>query len=221
MPKVNVYKLNGEVNGTMELSEEVFGVDYNEALIHQVVVAYLANKRQGTRSTLTRSEVRGHSKKPYRQKGTGRARQGSTKAPHMVKGAVAHGPRPQDFSQKINKQAKAYAFCSAISTKLLNNELKVVENFDLEQAKTKEVVNILNNLKLEKSTILVTDAKNENLLRATANLSNVTVTTADLLNTYEIVANNNVVLTIDAVKAIDCEECDCEDCANENEGGNK
>ena len=221
MPKIDIYKLNGEVSGNMELSEEVFGVDYNEGLIHQVVVAYLANQRQGTRSTLTRSEVRGHSKKPYRQKGTGRARQGSTKAPHMVKGAVAHGPRPQDFSQKINKQAKAYAFCSALSTKLLNNELKVVENFDLEQAKTKEVVNILNNLKLDKSTIFVTDNKNENLLKATANLQNVSVTTADLLNTYEVVANQNVVLTVDAIKAIDCCECDCEDCANEAEGGNK
>lgn len=220
MPKVDIYKLSGKVSGTMELSEEVFGVDYNEGLIHQVVVAYLANQRQGTRSTLTRSEVRGHSKKPYRQKGTGRARQGSTKAPHMVKGAVAHGPRPQDFSLKVNKQAKAYAFCSAISTKLLNNELKVVENLKLKENKTKEIVKILKNLKLDKSTIFVTDVKDENLLRATANLQNVTVTTADLLNTYEVVANQNVILTVNAIKAIDCEPCDCEECAAE-EGGNK
>ena len=224
MPKVNVYNLNGEVTSQVELSQEVFGADYNQALIHHVVVAHLANQRQGTRSTLTRTEVRGHSKKPYRQKGTGRARQGSTKAPHMIKGGVAHGPRPQDFSQKVNKQAKLLAFVSAISTKLAENELKIVENLDIAAPKTKEVVKVLENLKLDKNTIFVTDGKNEDLLQASANLQNVQVTTIDLLNTYEVVANQNVVMTLNAAKSLDACDCDCEECAehcDKVEGGNK
>lgn len=221
MLKTDVYNLNGEVVSSVELNEEVFGADYNEALIHQVVVAHLANNRQGTRSTLTRSGVRGHSKKPYRQKGTGRARQGSTKAPHMIKGGVAWGPLPQDFSQKVNKQAKFLAFISALSTKLAENELKVVENLNIEQPKTKEVVKILNNLKLDKSTIFVTESKNAELLKAAANIPNVEVTTVDLLNTYEIVANQNVIFTLDAVKTLNCDGC-CEECCEHcAEGGNK
>ena len=221
MLKTNVYNLNGEVTSTVELSEEIFGADYNEAVIHEVVVAHLANNRQGTRSTLTRTGVRGHAKKPFRQKGTGRARQGSTKAPHMIKGGVAWGPKPQDFSLKVNKQAKMLAFISAISTKLAENELKVVEHLNLEQSKTKEVVKILNNLKLEKSTIFVTESKNNELLQAAANIPNVQVTTVDLLNTYEVVANQNVIFTLDAVKSLNCDGC-CEECCEHcAEGGNK
>ena len=222
MPKVNVYNLNGQVTSQVELSEEVFGVDYNQALIHQVVVAHLANQRQGTRSTLTRTEVRGHSKKPYRQKGTGRARQGSTKAPHMIKGGVAHGPRPQDFSQKVNKQAKILAFVSALSTKLADNELKLVENLEITMPKTKEVVKILKNLNLDKNTIFVTAGKNQDLLQAAANLENVQVTTIELLNTYEVVANQNVIMTVEAAKSLESCDCNCEECNHcEVEGGNK
>lgn len=203
MPKVKVFNMAGEAVGTLTLKDEVFAVEENLPLIHEVVVAYNANQRQGTKSTLTRSEVRGHAKKPYRQKHTGNARQGSTKAPHFVGGGVAFAPKPRDFSKKINKQAKRLAFLSALSTKLAQNEITVVDEFKLNEVKTKEIQNFLNAFKFDKSVVLVTEDKNENVLRAGANIPTVSVTTADLLNTYEVVANKNVVLTKAAIKSIE------------------
>ena len=148
MANVKVLNILGEECGKVKLDDKVFGQEYNEALIHQVVVAYLANNRQGTKSTLTRSEVRGHAKKPWRQKGTGRARQGSTKAPQWRGGGVAFAPKPRDFSKKVNKEAKKVAFKSAISQKLANGEIIIVDKIELTAGKTKEVVNMLNNLHL-------------------------------------------------------------------------
>lgn len=203
MPKVKVFNMAGEAVGTLNLKDEVFAVEENLPLIHEVVVAYNANQRQGTKSTLTRSEVRGHAKKPYRQKHTGNARQGSTKAPHFVGGGVAFAPKPRDFSKKINKQAKRLAFLSALSTKLAQNEITVVDEFKLNEVKTKEIQNFLNAFKFDKSVVLVTADKNENVIRAGANIPTVSVTTADLLNTYEVVANKNVVLTKAAIKSIE------------------
>ena len=203
MPKVKVFNMAGESVGTLNLKDEVFAVEENLPLIHEVVVAYNANQRQGTKSTLTRSEVKGHAKKPYRQKHTGNARQGSTKAPHQIGGGVAFAPKPSDFSKKINKQAKRLAFLSALSTKLAQNEITVVDEFKLNEAKTKEIQNFLNAFKFDKSVVLVTEDKNENVLRAGANIPTVSVTTADLLNTYEVVANKNVVLTKAAIKSIE------------------
>ncbi len=203
MPKVKVFNMAGEAVGTLNLKDEVFAVEENLPLIHEVVVAYNANQRQGTKSTLTRSEVRGHAKKPYRQKHTGNARQGSTKAPHFVGGGVAFAPKPRDFSKKINKQAKRLAFLSALSTKLAQNEITVVDEFKLNEVKTKEIQNFLNAFKFDKSVVLVTEDKNENVLRAGANIPTVSVTTADLLNTHEVVANKNVVLTKAAIKSIE------------------
>ena len=152
---------------------------------------------------MTRSEVRGHAKKPYRQKHTGNARQGSTKAPHQIGGGVAFAPKPRDFSKKINKQAKRLAFLSALSTKLAQNEITVVDEFKLNEVKTKEIQNFLNAFKFDKSVVLVTEDKNADILRAGANIPTVSVTTADLLNTYEVVANKNVVLTKAAIKSIE------------------
>lgn len=203
MPKVKVFNMAGESVGTLTLKDEVFAVEENLPLIHEVVVAYNANQRQGTKSTLTRSEVRGHAKKPYRQKHTGNARQGSTKAPHQTGGGVAFAPKPRDFSKKINKQAKRLAFLSALSTKLAQNEITVVDEFKLNEVKTKEIQNFLNAFKFDKSVVLVTEDKNEDVLRAGANIPTVSVTTADLLNTYEVVANKNVVLTKAAIKSIE------------------
>ena len=203
MPKVKVFNMAGESVGTLTLKAEVFAVEENLPLIHEVVVAYNANQRQGTKSTLTRSEVRGHAKKPYRQKHTGNARQGSTKAPHQIGGGVAFAPKPRDFSKKINKQAKRLAFLSALSTKLAQNEITVVDEFKLNEVKTKEIQNFLNAFKFDKSVVLVTEDKNEDVLRAGANIPTVSVTTADLLNTYEVVANKNVVLTKAAIKSIE------------------
>lgn len=203
MPKVKVFNMAGESVGTLTLKDEVFAVEENLPLIHEVVVAYNANQRQGTKSTLTRSEVRGHAKKPYRQKHTGNARQGSIKAPHQIGGGVAFAPKPRDFSKKINKQAKRLAFLSALSTKLAQNEITVVDEFKLNEVKTKEIQNFLNAFKFDKSVVLVTEDKNADILRAGANIPTVSVTTADLLNTYEVVANKNVVLTKAAIKSIE------------------
>ena len=203
MPKVKVFNMAGESVGTLTLKDEVFAVEENLPLIHEVVVAYNANQRQGTKSTLTRSEVRGHAKKPYRQKHTGNARQGSTKAPHQIGGGVAFAPKPRDFSKKINKQAKRLAFLSALSTKLAQNEITVVDEFKLNEVKTKEIKNFLNAFKFDKSVVLVTEDKNADILRAGANIPTVSVTTTDLLNTYEVVANKNVVLTKAAIKSIE------------------
>ncbi len=202
---MNVKVLNtlGEETSTLKLNKAVFGVEYNEPLIHQVVVAQLANMRQGTKSTLTRSEVRGHAKKPWRQKGTGRARHGSTKSPIWTGGGVAFAPKPRDFSKKVNKSAKISAFKSAISTKLKNKELIVLDQLAVKNGKTKEMVEVLNNLKIEKSALFVDAKANDLVLRAIGNLQGVRLTQSNLLNVYDIVRHSKVVLTVDAVKAIE------------------
>ena len=195
--------MNGEEVGKIKLSDNLFAIDYNEPLIHEVVVAYNANQRQGTKSALTRSEVRGHAKKPYRQKHTGRARHGSTKSPEYKGGGVVFAPKPRDFSKKLNKQVKKIAFASALSEKLRQKEVVFLDEFKLSEPKTKEVVKFLEALKLDKSVVIVTDVKNEDALRASKNLQNVKIQIADLLSTYDVVANNKIVLTKDAVKSLE------------------
>ena len=203
MPKVKVYNLKAEEVGTMTLNEAVFGAEYNEALIHEVVVAYLANQRQGNKSTLTRSEVRGHAKKPWAQKHTGRARHGDTKGPQFTGGGVVFAPKPRDFSKKINKSTRRSAFISAISTKLAQKELQVVENFELADAKTKLAQEVLDNFKLGGKTLFVTVDADEKLLRATANIPALEVVDANLVNTYQLVANKNVVASKEAIKKLE------------------
>ncbi len=203
MPKVNVVNMANEKVKSLTLNEEVFGATYNEALIHQVVVAYLANQRQGTKSTLTRSEVRGHAKKPWKQKHTGRARHGSTKGPQWTGGGVVFAPKPRDFSKKVNKTMRKSAFISAISTKLAQKEITVLDNFNIAEAKTKLVQNFLNTFKFDKRTLLVVNERDEKILKAAGNIPNLEVTTAPQLNTYEVVSNKNVVITEDAIKSIE------------------
>ena len=201
--KSKLYNMNAEEVGTLNLSDNLFAADYNEPLIHEVVVAYNANQRQGTKSTLTRSEVRGHAKKPYRQKHTGRARHGSTKSPEYKGGGVVFAPKPRDFSKKLNKQVKKIAFASAMSEKLRQNEIVFMDEFKLAEPKTKEVVKFLNAFGLNKSVVIVTDEKNADALRAAGNLQNVQIQIAELLSTYDVVANNKVVMTKDAVKSLE------------------
>ena len=203
MPKVKVYNVKAEACGTMTLKDEVFGVEYKEALIHDVVVAYLANQRQGNKSTLTRTEVRGHHKKPWAQKHTGRARHGDTKAPQFTGGGVVFAPKPRDFSLKVNAKAKRVAFASALSQKLAQKEFTVVDEVKIESPKTKNVQAILDAFKFTKPTLLIVDGKDEDLLRASANIQNLLVVDAKLANTYQIVASTNVVATKGAVKAIE------------------
>ncbi|MBQ7884502.1 MAG: 50S ribosomal protein L4 [Clostridia bacterium] len=201
--KAKVFNMQNAEVAEVELNEAVFGAEYNEALIHQVVVAQDANLRQGTKSTLTRSEVRGHAKKPWKQKHTGHARQGSTKGPQFVGGGVVFAPKPRDFSKKINKFAKRTAFVSALSQKLAQNEVVILDKFALEATKTKEVQKFLDAFKFDKSVCVVLAEKNDEVLRASNNIARVDVTTANLLNVSEIVKNKQIVLTLDAVKSIE------------------
>ncbi len=201
--EVKVYNTAGKEVGKMQLNDEIFNREYNEALIHQVVVAQLANLRQGTKCALTRSEVRGGGIKPYRQKGTGRARQGSIRSPQFIHGGVAFAPKPRDFSKKINKMAKRSALLSALSEKIRSEEVTIVDKFEVKEAKTKEVVAALKALNLAKSTLVVLAENDELVLRAAGNIQKVAVTTASLLNVYEIIKNANCLITKSAIEKIE------------------
>lgn len=212
--KIDVFNTSAKVVGSMELSDAVFGQEYNEALVHQVVVAQLANKRQGNKSTLTRSEVRGGGIKPWRQKGTGRARQGSIRAPQWTGGGVVFAPKQRDYSQKINKRMKFLATISALSAKVADNDFIVVDEFKLEAAKTKLVANILKNFSIDSKVLLVVAEKDEAVLRACANIPNLTVINADLVNVYDLAANAKCMATKAAVEKLEASyncECDCEE----------
>lgn len=201
--ELNVLNMSGKKTGTIEVSDDIFGAEYNQALIHQVVVAQLANRRQGTHAALTRTEVRGGGAKPYRQKGTGRARQGSIVAPNYVGGGVVFAKKPRDFSQKINKNMKRAAFISAISEKVRNNEVIVLDEFSLKETKTKLVANTVENLKLNGSVIFVVEEYDESAVRATRNIPTVSLAESRQLNVYEIVANKYVVITKSAIQKIE------------------
>lgn len=203
MANLEVLNQKGNKVDTLAVSDEVFGAEYNEALIHQVVVAQLANKRQGTKSTLTRTEVRGGGIKPWRQKGTGRARQGSIRAPQWIKGGVVFAPKPRDFSQKINKKMKDGAMRSALSEKIRSGEFVVVDKIELDAPKTKLMVEVLKALDVSKKALLVLSGDAE-VARAAGNIDGVTtVADASLLNVYDVVANGKIVTTVAAVKSIE------------------
>ena len=189
--------------GTLELSDAIFGAEYNEAVIHQAVVARLANERQGTKSTLTRSEVRGGGAKPWRQKGTGRARQGSIRSPQWVKGGVVFAPKSRDFSKKMNVKAKAVALMSALSQKVRDNEVIFVDEIKVAEAKTKEMVAFLKAFNLEKSVLLVMDNNDEMVLRASANVEKISTIAASQINTYDVVKNAKLVISKQAVQQIE------------------
>ena len=195
--------MKGAEVGDLELNDAVFGVEYNEPLIHQAVVTYLANQRQGTKSTLTRTEVRGGGIKPWRQKGTGRARQGSIRAPQWIKGGVVFAPKPRDFSKKMNREAKRGALLSALSKKVADGELLVVDEVKVSAPKTKEMEAFQKALKLDKRTVLIMDENDENVILAARNLSELSTLSVDEINTYEIVANSVVVLTKGTVKKLE------------------
>ena len=201
--ELKVINTNGKEVSKLTVSDEIFGAEYNEALIHQVVVAQLANRRQGTKSSLTRTEVRGGGIKPWRQKGTGRARQGSIRAPQWRHGGVVFAPKPRDFSKKINKRMKAQAFKSAISQKLRQDELFVLDAIELKEGKTRLMAEVCNKLDAGKKALFVLGCDNENVVRATRNLAEAATVSADILSVYDLVRNNKVFLTVDAVKKIE------------------
>ena len=203
MPSVKVYKMDGTEAGTVKLSDKVFGVEYNEPLIHQAVVTRLANERQGTKSTLTRTEVRGGGRKPWRQKGTGNARQGSIRAPQWIKGGVVFAPKSRDFSKDMNKKAKIGALLSALSKKVADGELVVVDKLAVKDGKTKEMVAFQKALSLDKSAVIVMDNSDEKVILAARNIQELSTLPVAQISTYEVVANAKVVMTKAAVKKIE------------------
>ena len=190
MPSVKVYKMDGTEAGTMKLSDKVFGVEYNEPLIHQAVVTRLANERQGTKSTLTRTEVRGGGRKPWRQKGTGNARQGSIRAPQWIKGGVVFAPKSRDFSKDMNKKAKIGALLSALSKKVADGELVVVDKLAVKDGKTKEMVAFQKALSLDKSAVIVMDNSDEKVILAARNIQELSTLPVAQISTYEVVARS-------------------------------
>lgn len=202
MPNVNLYKMDGTVAGEITLAEDIFGIEVNTVAIHQVVVAQLAAKRQGTQCALTRSEVRGGGIKPWRQKGTGRARQGSIRAPQWTKGGVVFAPKPRSYEQKVNRKIKRIALFSALSSKVAEGDFIVVENLELAEAKTKEMVSVLKNLSAEKA-LVVTDKVCESVKRASANIPGVATTSTESLNVYDIMNHGKLVITLDAVRTLE------------------
>lgn len=203
MPSIKVYKMDGTEAGSLELSEKVFGAEYREELIHQAVVTRLANERQGTKSTLTRTEVRGGGRKPWRQKGTGNARQGSIRAPQWIKGGVVFAPKSRDFSKDMNKKAKAAALVSALSKKVADGEMVVIDELSVKEGKTKEMVAFKKALGLDKTAVVVMDAPDEKVVLAARNIEKLSTLPVEQISTYEVVANAKVVLTKAAVKKIE------------------
>ena len=203
MPKVDVYNMQGKKVSDVELNAAVFGIEPNEAVVHSVLVNYLANQRQGTQSTKTRAEVRGGGRKPWRQKGTGRARQGSIRAPQWIKGGIALGPKPRSYRYTVNKKEKRLAIRSVLSSKVLENKLTVVDKLELAEIKTKSMVNAMNNLKLEGKTLVILPEKNLNVQASTRNIEGAKAILANTINVYDLLRYTNLVLTLDTVKKLE------------------
>ena len=202
MPSVKLFNMKAAEVGNLDLNDVLFGAEYNEAVIHQAVVTRLSNERQGTKSTLTRSEVRGGGAKPWRQKGTGRARQGSIRSPQWIKGGVVFAPKPRDFSKKMNVKAKEVALFSALSQKIRDDEVIFIDEIKVEAPKTKEMAAFLKAFKLDKSVLVVMDNSDEAVLRASANIPEITTIPADQINTYDVVKNAKIVISKKAVEQI-------------------
>ena len=203
MPKIDVYDIQGKKVSTVELKDEIFGIEPNEAVVHSVLVNFLANQRQGTQSTKTRSEVSGGGRKPWRQKGTGRARQGSIRAPQWIKGGIALGPKPRSYKYTVNKKEKRLAIKSCLSSKVLEKELVVVDSLPLKEIKTKEMVNALNNLKVEGKTLILLPEKNETVQKSARNIEGVKTTLVNTINVYDLLKYKNLVITLDTVKKLE------------------
>ena len=203
MPKVDVYNVEGKKVSELELKEEVFGVEPNEELVHSVLINYLANQRQGTQSTKTRAEVSGGGRKPWRQKGTGRARQGSIRAPQWVKGGIALGPKPRSYRYQVNKKERRLAIKSVLSSKVLENTLYVVDTIPMKEIKTKEMVKTLNNIKVEGKTLMILPEKNEIVQKSARNIEGVKTSLVNTINVYDLLKYKNLILTVDAVKKLE------------------
>ena len=203
MAKVAVYTMDGVENGQIELKDSVFNVEVNVPVMHEAVVAHLANKRQGTQSALTRAEVRGGGKKPYRQKGTGRARQGSIRAPQWVGGGVVFAPKPRDYSKKMNKKARRVAIRSALSSRVQENKLLVLEELALPEIKTKAMQKVLNQFELSKALVVLSGEDTKNVVLSARNIPGIKTIRAEQINVFDILKYENFVVTKDAIAKIE------------------
>ena len=203
MPKVDVYDISGKKVDDIELKEEIFGIIPNENIIHSVLVNYQANQRQGTQSTKTRAEVSGGGKKPWRQKGTGRARQGSTRSPQWIKGGIALGPKPRSYSYKVNKKEKRLAIKSILSLKVNENELVVVDKIPFTEIKTKNMTQALSNLKVEGKALILLPEKDENVQKSARNIEGVKTTLVNTINVYDLLKYTKLVMTVDTIKKLE------------------
>ena len=203
MPKVDVYNMQGKKVSDVELSEAVFGIEPNENVVHSVLVNYLANQRQGTQSTKTRAEVRGGGKKPWRQKETGRARQGSIRAPQWIKGGIALGPKPRSYTYKVNRKEKQLAIKSILSAKVLDNELTVVDKLEVKEPKTKVMAKALTSLKVEGKTLIILADKNENVYLSSRNIEGVKAIQLNTINVFDLLNCTKLVLPLDTVKKLE------------------
>ena len=203
MPKVDVLDIKGKKVSDIELADSVFGIEPNEAIVHSVLVNYLANQRQGTQSTKTRAEVSGGGKKPWRQKGTGRARQGSTRAPQWIKGGVALGPKPRSYKYTVNKKEKRLAIRSVLSSKVLEKELTVLDKLELKEIKTKSMVKALEALKVEGKTLIVLPENDKNVVMSARNIKGVKTISANNINVFDLLKYSNLILPVDTVKKLE------------------
>ncbi|NYB74237.1 50S ribosomal protein L4 [Sedimentibacter hydroxybenzoicus DSM 7310] len=203
MPKVALYDIKGSQVGEVELNDSVFGVEINTHVMYEAVKNYLANQRQGTQSAKTRADVRGGGRKPWRQKGTGRARQGSTRSPQWKGGGVVFAPKPRDYSYSIPKKVKRLALKSALSSKVQDQEIIVIDSLALEQAKTKEMVKVLQNLKANKKTLIVIPERDETVVRAAANIPGVKTAYVNTINVYDILNCDSFLITKEAVNKVE------------------
>ena len=203
MPKIDVYNIEGKKVSDIDLNEEIFGIEPNENIVHRVLVNYMANQRQGTSNTKTRAEVSGGGRKPWKQKGTGRARQGSIRAPQWFKGGIALGPKPRDYRYTLNKKEKRLAIKSVLSSKVLENNLVVVDKLSFDGIKTKNMVSALKNLKVEGKALIVLPEKNENVQKSARNIEGVKTSLVNTINVYDLLKYNKLVLTLDSVKSLE------------------
>ncbi len=203
MLKTDVLDMKGKKVSEIELSESVFGIEVNDVVVHEALVNYLANQRQGTQSTKTRAEVRGGGKKPWRQKGTGRARHGSIRSPIWVKGGIAFGPKPRSYRYKLPKKVRALAIKSVLTTKFSNGDLIVVDKIDLKEIKTAEIVKVLKNLKITNKALVMLNEKNVNVQASSRNLENVKTTLVNTINIYDLLNYEKLVIDSQAIKSLE------------------
>ena len=203
MPTIDVYNVEGKKVSTVDLKAEIFGIEPNETLVHTALVNFQANQRQGTQRTKTRSEVSGGGRKPWRQKGTGRARQGSIRATQWIKGGIALGPKPRSYTYKINKKEKQAAIKSLLSSKVLENNLLVLDKLSFKEIKTKQMVSALENNKVEGKTLIMLPEKNENVQKSARNIEGVKTTLVGTINVYDLLKYNKLVVTVDTIKKLE------------------